>query len=163
MDKSKRFSGKHVMVTGAARGIGLEIARGFAREGAVLSLLDYNLDNLTAFVKELKADDREVYGYDVDVSNRKDVTDSVKKADAVRPIDALQHRSRGPRPINPPYLTGFRRLPRKGLEPQRPDMHAALGVRSQIIEPGHAVDFAQEHPLHVDHVAPGHHQPTIRV
>ena len=34
MDTGKRFSGKHVMITGAARGIGLEIAVRFAKEGA---------------------------------------------------------------------------------------------------------------------------------
>ena len=89
MDRSKRFSGRHVMITGAARGIGLEVARGFAREGAMLSLLDYNGDNLTVFEKELNADGTEARGIHVDVSNRKDVAESVEKADAVRPIDVL--------------------------------------------------------------------------
>ena len=89
MDRSKRFSGRHVMITGAARGIGLEVARSFAREGAILSLLDYNSFNLTAFEKELNADGSEARGYHVDVSNRKDVAESVEKADAVQPIDVL--------------------------------------------------------------------------
>jgi NAD(P)-dependent dehydrogenase (short-subunit alcohol dehydrogenase family) len=36
------FSGKHVLVTGAARGIGLAIARAFAGEGARVSVIDKN-------------------------------------------------------------------------------------------------------------------------
>ena len=74
MDTSKRFSGKHVMITGAARGIGRELTLRFAKEGASLSLLDYNSENLIAFVKELTADKIDVNGYDVDVSSLKDVT-----------------------------------------------------------------------------------------
>lgn len=89
MDTGKRFSGKHVMITGAARGIGLEIAVRFAKEGASLSLLDYNPENLAAFVKDLKADGTDVSGYRVDVSSLKDVTEVVKRADAVRSIDIL--------------------------------------------------------------------------
>ena len=42
----KRFENQHVVITGAARGIGFEIATQFAREGAVLSLLDFNEENL---------------------------------------------------------------------------------------------------------------------
>ena len=36
----KRFEGKHVAVTGAARGIGLAIAERLAAEGARLTLID---------------------------------------------------------------------------------------------------------------------------
>lgn len=41
-----RFIGKHIMITGAARGIGFEIARHFGNEGGVLSLVDNNRENL---------------------------------------------------------------------------------------------------------------------
>jgi 3-oxoacyl-[acyl-carrier protein] reductase len=89
MEAGKRFYNKHVLITGAARGIGLEIASHFAKEGAVLSLLDYHAENLTASVKELKTAGTEVYAYTTDVTIRKDVFETVKKADDLRPIDIL--------------------------------------------------------------------------
>ena len=48
-----RFVDKHVLISGAARGIGYEIAKHFGREGAMLSLLDYHSDNLEAVSTEL--------------------------------------------------------------------------------------------------------------
>ena len=44
---------------------------------------------MNAFVKDLKADGTDVSGYRVDVSSLKDVTEVVKRADAVRSIDIL--------------------------------------------------------------------------
>jgi NAD(P)-dependent dehydrogenase (short-subunit alcohol dehydrogenase family) len=44
----QRFSGKHVLVTGGARGIGLAVAEAFAREGARLTLFDVREANLAA-------------------------------------------------------------------------------------------------------------------
>jgi NAD(P)-dependent dehydrogenase (short-subunit alcohol dehydrogenase family) len=41
-----RFTNKHVIITGAARGIGLEIACQFAREGANERLIDRREDDL---------------------------------------------------------------------------------------------------------------------
>ncbi len=41
-----RFAHKHVLITGAARGIGFEIACRFAAEGATLSLFDFHEENL---------------------------------------------------------------------------------------------------------------------
>ena len=46
MAVGNRFLEKHVLITGAARGIGREIARQFASEGAVLSLIDSHQENL---------------------------------------------------------------------------------------------------------------------
>jgi NAD(P)-dependent dehydrogenase (short-subunit alcohol dehydrogenase family) len=52
----KRFEGKHVAVTGAARGIGLAIAERLASEGARLTLIDRdepNLDGATVRVLDI--------------------------------------------------------------------------------------------------------------
>jgi NAD(P)-dependent dehydrogenase (short-subunit alcohol dehydrogenase family) len=51
-----RFEGKHVAVTGAARGIGLAIAERLASEGAELTLLDRDeahLDGATAHIVDI--------------------------------------------------------------------------------------------------------------
>jgi len=89
MEKNKRFTDKHVIITGGARGIGFEIARQFAAEGAVLSLLDYNEENLVSVTKSLADNDTLVYSYPIDISNKQQVTDTIAKADAIKPIDVL--------------------------------------------------------------------------
>jgi 3-oxoacyl-[acyl-carrier protein] reductase len=87
--KKDRFSGKHVLVTGAAQGIGFEIARQFALEGARLSLLD-NKDVILAQAQaQLAALGANVQGYLTDVSVRQQVEDSVSEAENIQPIDVL--------------------------------------------------------------------------
>jgi 3-oxoacyl-[acyl-carrier protein] reductase len=88
MDR-KRFAGKHVLITGAARGIGLEIALHFAKEGAVLSLLDYHPQNLVDSAERIKEGGSQVYPYTIDITVRKDVFETVRKADERQPIDIL--------------------------------------------------------------------------
>lgn len=89
MDNRKRFAGRHILITGAARGIGLEIALHFAREGAALSLLDYHAENLAKSAEGLQHETGKVYTYAVDVTDRKKVFEAVKKADDTQPIDVL--------------------------------------------------------------------------
>jgi 3-oxoacyl-[acyl-carrier protein] reductase len=89
MQNRLRFKDKHVLITGAARGIGYEIARQFGVEGAVLSLLDFNADNLKKTVEEFKTSGFEVYGYHADIANRQEVDDVVEKAEAVQQVDVL--------------------------------------------------------------------------
>jgi 3-oxoacyl-[acyl-carrier protein] reductase len=88
MKQHKRFLDKHVLITGAARGIGFEIAHQFAEEGAVLSLFDFNksiLDEATEKLKKITT----VHSYDVDVSNLAMVKEAVTAADETMPIDVL--------------------------------------------------------------------------
>ncbi len=84
-----RFENKHVLITGAARGIGFEIAKQFAAEGAILSLFDFNAENLNTAKIELEKMAKRVYTYLVDVSNRKEVYEAVAKAETIAPIDVL--------------------------------------------------------------------------
>lgn len=77
------------MITGAARGIGYEIARQFGKEGAILSLLDNHRENLSATAREFKSLGFQVYAYPVDISIRKEVDEAVTKAESVQPVDIL--------------------------------------------------------------------------
>ena len=89
MEYTRRFENRHVLITGAARGIGFEIARQFAMEGAVLSLVDFHEENLNNALDELRKIATAVYSYNVDVSNRETVEATVMKADNIQPIDVL--------------------------------------------------------------------------
>jgi 3-oxoacyl-[acyl-carrier protein] reductase len=88
MNGSGRFHNRHVLVTGGARGIGLEIARQFATEGAMVSLFDLNKETLSAAVGELKKITT-VNGFDVDVSDRNSVDNAITAAEKVQAIDVL--------------------------------------------------------------------------
>jgi 3-oxoacyl-[acyl-carrier protein] reductase len=83
-----RFTNRHVLITGGARGIGLEIARQFAKEGAIVSLLDFNKETLSAAVEELKKTTG-VHGFEVDVSDKATVDKAVTEAEKVQAIDVL--------------------------------------------------------------------------
>jgi 3-oxoacyl-[acyl-carrier protein] reductase len=89
MTQDKRFSGKHVLITGAARGIGFEIARQFARAGAVLSILDFNRGMLGEATAELQLLGPGVHSYFTDVSDSGMVHDAVSAAEKVQPVDIL--------------------------------------------------------------------------
>jgi 3-oxoacyl-[acyl-carrier protein] reductase len=89
MNGNQRFLKKHVLITGAARGIGFEIARQFAMEGASLSLFDSNSDNLNKAVKELNGITQAVFAFQVDVSDNTAVKQAVADAERRQPIDVL--------------------------------------------------------------------------
>ena len=61
-----RFAGRTAIVVGAAGGIGSAIARGFAAEGANLSLVDRQ----PAEVDRLKGAGREAIGFQIDITQR---------------------------------------------------------------------------------------------
>lgn len=84
-----RFENKHVLITGAARGIGFEIAVQFAKEGAVLSILDVNNVTLAAATTDLQKISPLVYPYLIDISNRKAVNEVVAEAETIKPVDIL--------------------------------------------------------------------------
>jgi NAD(P)-dependent dehydrogenase (short-subunit alcohol dehydrogenase family) len=81
------YRGKVVVLTGAASGIGLGLARAFAEQGATLELLDRNAGALTAVVDELSRL-TSVSGTAVDLAD----SDSVSAYAASRgdaPVDVL--------------------------------------------------------------------------
>jgi NAD(P)-dependent dehydrogenase (short-subunit alcohol dehydrogenase family) len=70
---------KVVVVTGAASGIGLEMARAFAREGAKLALADINASGLDGVKKDFESLGRTVYTQVVDVTKKEQVKDFCDK------------------------------------------------------------------------------------
>jgi 3-oxoacyl-[acyl-carrier protein] reductase len=87
---TQRFSGRHVLVTGGARGIGLAVAEAFAREGARLTLFDVHAANLRAArAAAASGFSADVAAAVVDVSDRARVIAAVDAAEARAPIDVL--------------------------------------------------------------------------
>ncbi len=86
---AKKFNQKHVLITGAARGIGYEIALQFAQQGAILSLVDYHESNLKAAANVLSSIGASVHSFVIDISNRSAVFEMVKQANEIQPIDIL--------------------------------------------------------------------------
>ncbi len=86
----RRFEGRHVLVTGAARGIGLAVAEAFAREGARLALFDVHSANLKAAKDAVTAAGASGVAVAlVDVSDRGQVRAAVESAEAMAPLDVL--------------------------------------------------------------------------
>lgn len=74
-----RFENKVVIITGAAGGIGKEIARKLASEGAKLTLVDLNEEAVKSVVAELNLSDDQVLTLKTDVSKEADVKNYVDR------------------------------------------------------------------------------------
>jgi 3-hydroxybutyrate dehydrogenase len=64
-----KLQGKSAIVTGAASGIGKEIARVYAREGAAVAIADLNVDAANATAAEIRAAGGEAMGVAMDVTS----------------------------------------------------------------------------------------------
>lgn len=73
------FSGKVVLITGAAGGIGKATAQAFAREGAKLALVDLNEDMLQTVAEELNIPKGDCLLISANVTNEQEVQDYVQK------------------------------------------------------------------------------------
>ncbi len=86
----RRFQDKVVIVTGAASGIGKEIAHAFAREGAKVVIADLKQDAAEAAAAEIVANGGIAMGVGMDVSNEDAVNAGIDAAhDAYGRIDIL--------------------------------------------------------------------------
>ena len=68
-----RLADKVAVITGAASGIGKEIALVFAREGARIAIADLDLKAAEATARELDASGKRVVGVAMDVANEDQV------------------------------------------------------------------------------------------
>jgi len=75
-----RLKDKVAVVTGAASGIGKEIARTFAKEGAKIIIADLNQPGADAAAKELDPSGKRAVGVAMDVSNEAQVEAGMEKA-----------------------------------------------------------------------------------
>jgi len=85
-----RLDEKHVFITGAATGIGKEIAFQLAKEGAVISVTDKNQKLLDAFEQEIKTISPRSKVFLIDVTDNDSIKGAVAKAiEANGRIDVL--------------------------------------------------------------------------
>lgn len=70
---------KTAIVTGAAHGIGKEIARQFARHGARVAIADHKLDNARAAADEIAAGGGSTLAVEMDVTSEEQVNSSVEQ------------------------------------------------------------------------------------
>ena len=75
-----RLNGKIAVVTGAASGIGKEIAHAYAREGAKIAIADLDLKGAEAAADELRRNGTEAIGVAMDVSNERQVETGMEQA-----------------------------------------------------------------------------------
>ena len=84
----KQLEGKIAMISGAAGGIGSAIAKRFAREGAVVALVDKDAKKLKALAKEISKEGGKAEAFSVNITDAKDVARVVK--DIVRSLGEIQ-------------------------------------------------------------------------
>ena len=83
------FYGKSVVITGGSRGLGLELARGFAAEGANIVLLARDKEQLAEAERELQRFGVRVAALSCDVTNHDEVLKTVGAVAADFGIDVL--------------------------------------------------------------------------
>ena len=69
------FRGKTVVVTGAASGLGAEVANAFAAAGADMAIIDLNEAGIKAKAEEISADGQKIIGYACDLTDYDAVQD----------------------------------------------------------------------------------------
>ncbi len=77
MASAMKLEGKTAIVTGAASGIGKEIARVYAREGAAVGIADLNLDAANATATEMRAAGGKAMAVAMDVTSEEGVNSGV--------------------------------------------------------------------------------------
>lgn len=84
------LKGRVVLITGAARGMGLRHAQTFAQEGARMVLTDIDKEELEKAAEQLRGSGQDVYAYELDIADREACFALCEKVESeVGPIDVL--------------------------------------------------------------------------
>lgn len=93
---NKRFAGKNVMITGAGKNIGKELALNFAKEGANVIVCDYNEQAALQTVAEIQALGVQAFPAVCDVRDRAQIFAYVEQATAqMGPVHVLVNNAGG--------------------------------------------------------------------
>jgi NAD(P)-dependent dehydrogenase (short-subunit alcohol dehydrogenase family) len=106
VDVMKTLEGKAALVTGGSRGLGNEVARALARQGARVVMVARDAAALAEAVRDVRADAaRDVHGLAFDVGRKEDVHAITGAAAAlVGPLDVLVHAASTLGPLPMPLL-----------------------------------------------------------
>ncbi|MEP7047935.1 MAG: SDR family NAD(P)-dependent oxidoreductase [Ilumatobacteraceae bacterium] len=116
--KHGRLAGRRALITGAARGIGAEIAASFTREGADLALVDVDFERLTTTAEALGA-----AKYQVDLADTEATIDVTTKAiDELGGLDIL---------VNNAGI--LKMAPLLEIDPGDWDLTFAVNVRAMLV------------------------------
>lgn len=80
---------KVAIVTGGGSGIGKAIALTFAKQGAKVHILDFNLEGASETVSEIKSLNKQADAHKCDVSNQQNVNEVIQKITSTETIDIL--------------------------------------------------------------------------
>lgn len=84
-----KLNKKVAVVTGGASGIGLEISRAFARQGAIVHIFETNIDKAEREADLINANGGKAYCHKVDVANQSNVSKKLLKIQSLQPINIL--------------------------------------------------------------------------
>lgn len=86
------LEGKVALITGGAKGIGAAIARGFAREGAVVSIVDRNPNIAAELVEQIKEDNGQAFCIPTELTDEQACRNAIEKTiEAGGGLDILIH------------------------------------------------------------------------
>ena len=78
IDKFK-LSGKVAIITGTSKGIGAEIAKGFAQQGAKVVICGRSQESLDAYINEIQNDGLTINGFQCNVGDEAQLKNLVKQ------------------------------------------------------------------------------------
>lgn len=84
-----KLTNKVAIVTGGASGIGLEISRKYALQGAIVHIFELDIDRAEREADLIIANGGQAYIHKVNISDQKRVRQVIEKINAVQPINVL--------------------------------------------------------------------------